>query len=228
MKRAGLGVAGVLGLLLGPAFAAPKGTVPRASAEKYALHAAQDGVGIGVLLLSQEQARKQFVSDMNRCCVVLEIALYPDKGKPLPVSLDDFAISTVGTESASKPASARVVAATLQKKAADTRDVSVYPSVGVGYGSAGYDPVTGTRTPGGTYKQVGVGVGIGGNGPQAGSTDKDRAAMETELSEKGLPEGSASAPVAGYVYFPMTRKKGTSLQLSYMVNGQKVVLKLPQ
>lgn len=228
MKRAGLAMAGVLALLSGMALAAPKGTVPRASAEKYALHATQDGVGIGVLLLSPEQARKQFVSDVNRCCVVLEIALYPEKDKPAAVSLDDFAISTVGSESASKPASAKVVAATLQKKAADTRDVSVYPSVGVGYETGGYDPVTGTRTPGGTYKQIGVGVGIGGNGPQSGSTEKDRAAMETELAEKGLPEGSASAPVAGYVYFPLTRKKGSQLQLSYTVNGQKVVLKLPQ
>jgi hypothetical protein len=221
-------MAGLLGFLPGLVFAAPKGTVARAAAEKYALHASQDGIGIGLVLLSQEQARKQFVSDMNRCCVVVEIALYPDGNKPLSVSLDDFAISAVGSESASKPASAKVVASTLQKKAADTRDVSVYPSVGVGYGSGGYDPATGTRTPGGTYKQVGVGVGIGSNGPQAGSTDKDRAAMETELSEEGLPEGSTSAPVAGYVYFPITPKKGTSLQLSYLVNGQRVVLKLPR
>jgi len=228
MKRLRWVMAGVLGLFAGMALAAPKGTVPRASAEKYALHTTQDGVGIGVVLLSQEQARKQFVSDVNRCCVVVEIALYPEKDKPVSVSLDDFALSTVGSESASKPASAKVVAASLQKKAADTRDISVYPSVGVGYETGGYDPVTSTRTPGGTYKQVGVGVGIGGNGPQAGSTEKDRAAMETELAEKGLPEGSASAPVAGYVYFPLTRKKGTQLQLSYTANGQKVVLKLPQ
>ena len=52
--------------------------------------------------------------------------------------------------------------------------------------------------------------------------------METELAEKGLPEGSVAAPVAGYVYFPIARKKGTPLRLSYAVNGQRVVLKLPQ
>jgi hypothetical protein len=220
-------IAGILGVVSSFAFAGPKGTVPRSSFDRYALHAAQDGVGIGVVLLTPEQARKQFVSDLNHCCVVIEIALYPSKDKPLAVSLNDFTISEVGSESASKPASAKVIATTLQKKAANTRDVSVYPSVGVGYGSGGYDPVTGTRAPGGTYKQVGVGVGIGG-GSQPGSTEKDRAAMETELSEKGLPEGSAAAPVAGYAYFPIARRKGAALQLSYMVNGQKVVLKLPQ
>ena len=228
MKRSLGGIAAVFGLVSLIVFAAPRGTVPRASFDRYALHAAQDGVGIGVVLLAPEQARKQFVSDVNRCCVVVEVALYPDKDKALNVSLNDFALSAGGSETAAKPASATVVAATLQKKAADTRDISVYPSVGVGYGSGGYDPVTGTRAPGGTYKQVGVGVGIGGTGPQSGSTDKDRAAMETELAEKGLPEGSASAPVAGYVYFPIARKKGTPLHLSYTVNGQKVELKLPQ
>jgi hypothetical protein len=77
------------------------------------------------------------------------------------------------------------------------------------------------------YKQVGVGVGIGG-GSQSGSTDKDRAAMETELSEKGLPEGAASAPVAGYVYFPVTRKKNATFTLEYTLRGDKVELKLPQ
>jgi nicotinamide mononucleotide (NMN) deamidase PncC len=75
---------------------------------------------------------------------------------------------------------------------------------------------------------VGVGVGIGGSGPQPGSTDKDRAAMETELTEKGLPEGAASAPVSGYVYFQVARKKNQTFTLEYTVNGEKVQLRLPQ
>jgi hypothetical protein len=207
--------------------AAPKGTVPRSSADRYAVHAVRNNVGVGVVLLTPEQARRQFVSDVNRCCVVVEVALYPAKDKSLPVSLDDFAMRVNGSEVSTKPSSAKVVATTLQKKAAATRDVSVYPTVGVGYGSGGYDPVTGARAPGGVYKQAGVGIGVGG-GQQSGSTDKDRAAMETELSEKGLPEGEASGPVAGYVYFPIARKKGTPLQLDYTLNGEKVVLRLPQ
>jgi len=52
--------------------------------------------------------------------------------------------------------------------------------------------------------------------------------METELSEKGLPEGTVSAPVSGYVYFPIARKKNASLQLEYVLNGNKVVVALPQ
>ncbi len=209
------------------AVAAPKGTVPRSSAEKYALHAVRDGFSIGVLTLTPEQARKQFVSDVNHCCVVVEVALYPGKDGKLDVSLNDLVLRQNGAEVGEKPASAKVVASKLQKQAASTKDITVVPSVGVGYGSGGYDPATGTRAPGGVYKQVGVGVGIGG-GPHSGSTDKDRAAMETELSEKGLPEGAASAPVSGYVYFPVTRKKNATLTLEYSLRGEKVELKLPQ
>jgi hypothetical protein len=227
MSRNRWWTAAVLGII-SLAAAAPKGTVPRSSAERYSVHAVRGGVGIGVVLLTAEQARRAFVSDVNHCCVVAEVALYPAKDKPLDVSLNDFVVRVNGTEVAGKPASAKVVAATLQKKAGSTRDITVAPSVGVGYGSGGYDPGTGAQRSGGVYKQVGVGIGIGGSGPQPGSTDKDRAAMETELSEKGLPEGSASAPVAGFVYFPLAaRKKKVTLQLEYRVSGEKVILTLP-
>ena len=207
------------------ATAAPKGTVPRSSAERYAVHGSQNGVGIGLVALTSEQARKQFVSDVNRCCVVVEIALYPGQGKALDVSLNDIVLRVDGKEMGAKPASPKVVASMLQKKAASTKDITVSPSVGVGYGT-GYDPVTGRS--GGVYEQVGVGVGIGGGPPPSGSTEKDRSVMETELSEKGLPEGSASAPVAGFVYFPVTPKKKAKLQLEYFVQGKRISLNLPQ
>ena len=228
MKRAIWIAAIVLGMVAA-GFCAPKGTVPRSSAERYAVHAERNGVGIGVVLLTPEQARKLFVSDVNHCCVVAEVALYPAKDKPLDVTLNDFVLRVGGTDVAAKPSSAKVVATTLQKKAGSTRDVTVTPTVGIGYESGGYDPATGTQRSGGVYRQAGVGVGIGGNGPQPASSEKDRAAMETELTEKGLPEGSASAPVAGYIYFPLaSRKKNSTLKLEYKVSGESVSLTLPQ
>jgi len=204
----------------------PNGTVPRTAVDRYLIHAMRDGVGIGIVLLSPEKARKEFVSDVNRCCVVAEIALYPAKDKGLDVSLNDFVLRVRNPEASAKPASAKVVAARLQKNAASDRDITVSPTVGVGYESAGYDPVTGTRTGGGVTRSAGVMVGIGG-GPNPASTDKDRAVMETELSEKGLPEGVTSAPVSGYVYFPVARKKNAHLELQYKLNGSTVVISLP-
>jgi hypothetical protein len=50
--------------------------------------------------------------------------------------------------------------------------------------------------------------------------------METELSEKGLPEGTAAAPVAGYLYFDLPRDEKAPYQLEYLLNGQKAVLDL--
>ena len=209
------------------AAAAPKGTVPRATADRYPAHIVRDGVGVGVVVLSPEQARKLFVSDVDKCCVVAEIALYPSKDKSLDVSLNDFALRAGGSDSASKPASAKMVAASLQKAAGSGRDVTVSPVAGIGYESAGYDPVTGTRTGGGTTRMAGVMVGVGGSGPRSGSTEKDRTTMETELSEKGLPEGAATSPVSGYIYFPRNaKKKIDSLQLVYKINGNDVVLNL--
>jgi hypothetical protein len=227
MKRKCLWAAAVLGVV-SLAVAAPKGTVPRASVERYPVHTVRDGVGVGVVLLSREQVRKAFASDVDQCCAVAEVALYPAKDKGLEVSLNDFVLRVSGTDTAAKAASAKLVATSLQRKAGSGRDVTVSPTVGVGYESAGYDPVTGGRTSGGVTRSAGVMVGIGGSGPNSGSTDKDRAAMETELGEKGLPEGSVSAPVAGYVYFPLaSRKKGTPLQMEYTLKGNKFVLNLP-
>ncbi len=206
----------------------PKGTVPRSAADRYPAHTARDGVGIGAALLTPDQVRHTFASDVNRCCRVVEVAFYPQKNKPVDLSLDDFWLRLTGTDIAAKPSSAKVLAATLQRKAESQRDVTVSPSFGIGYESGTrYDPVTGARRGGGVYTQAGVGVGTGSPGPQPASTDRDRNTMELELSEKGLPEGTASAPVAGYLYFRLSSKKNTAHQLEYTLNGNKVVLPLP-
>jgi len=207
----------------------PRGTVPKPAANRYPSHAEKDSVSVGAALLTSDEVRKTFVSEVNRCCVVVEVALYPSKDKPQPVSLDDFAVRVMGSETAVKPSSAKVVAASIQKSAESQRDVTVSPSVGVGHESGTYvDPVTGARTSRhGTYTEVGVAVGIGEPGSYPGSSERDRDTMQTELSEKGLPEGTTSAPVAGYLYFPLTKKKNTTLQLECVLNGNKVVLTLP-
>jgi hypothetical protein len=212
-------------LLVSLVFAAPKGTVPRSSANQYSVHAQSDGIALGARLLSAEEARKTFVSDINHCCVVVEFAIYPEKDQPLPVSLDSFTLRRTGSDTATKPSSAKVAAATLQKSAREQRDISVSPTVGVGYESGNvYDPATGRQRRGGVYTSTGVGVGIGSKGSDPGSSEKDRAVMETELSEKGLPEGTTATPVAGYLYFPISRVKKDTYQLEYMLNGKSVKL----
>lgn len=215
----------------------PRGTVPRSAADSYPAHVVHDGVSVGAVLLTADQARKAFASDLDRCCLVVEVAVYPQKGSPVNVSWNDFALRISSTDIASKPSSPEVLAAKLQKKAAPPsnsggHDVVLYPTASVGYESGGYDPVTGQRRPGGVVTTTGVGVGVGMGGSQQpsgpGSTDRDRRTMELELTEKGLPEGNASAPVSGYLYFSLPEKKDkkATRQLEYMLNGEKVVLPL--
>ena len=57
----------------------------------------------------------------------------------------------------------------------------------------------------------------------------DRKVVETELDEKGLPEGAVMTPVAGYLYFPLAKKaKNARYELEYVLNGNKVVLRLAE
>ncbi len=203
----------------------PKGTVPRGDASRYPASAQRDGIGVGAIMLTPEQVKRAFASDISRCCVVIEVAVYPEKDKPLDVSLGDFTLRVPGTDTAARPSSARTLAAVLQKSAPSQRDITVYPSVGIGYesGPRVYDPVTGGTRGGGVRTSAGVGVGVGDSRPA--STDRDRDVMELELGDKALPEGMASDAVSGYLYFQLPLKKRT-YELEYTLKGNKLVLAL--
>ncbi len=205
-----------------------RGTAPRSSAELYTAHDAQNGMSIGASLLSKDEARKAIVSEINRCCVVVEVALYPQKDQPLRVTASNFVLRDPTTGTVTKPSNASELAATLQKKAESDRDVVISPTSTIGYQTGGYDPITGGRRSGGVYTSSGVGVGIG-NSQDPTTSSRDRRATEVELSEKGLPEGAASKPIAGYLYFPVSSKKDQksgARQLEYQLNGSKIVLPL--
>lgn len=143
------------------------------------------------------------------------------------VSLNDLSVRMDGAQTAVKPTSATVVSAALQKKANHDRDITVSPVTEVGYETGGYDDPTrvGGRSHG-VYTGAGVGIGVGQS--STGVSDQDRSVMETELSEKGLPEGTITSPVVGYVYFPIESKKNAHYQLEYTVNGTTVNLSLQQ
>jgi hypothetical protein len=213
----------------------PHGTVPLASAAKYNAHAENNGMAIGATLLNRSQIRKTFSSDLESCCKVVEVALYPAKDGMIEVSLDDFALRITGQDIAAKPSTPVLIAAKLQRRAEPKDDagigpdVVIQPTAGIGYQTGGIDPVTGQPRRGGVVTSAGVGVGVGKpqpEPPKSGSTDADRRTMELELGEKGLPQGNAAAPVAGYLYFSLPKKRNVKYQLEYNLNGNKVVLPL--
>jgi hypothetical protein len=209
----------------------PQGTVPRASAEKYPAHVEQDGSAIGARLLKPSESQKEFASDIDRCCVAVEVALYPRKNGMIEVSLNDFDLREAGSDIARKPSSSEVVAARLQPPPKSDqpgdKNVTIYPTAGVGYETGGIDPITGQPRRGGVVTSAGVGVGIGGQRPPERQASRaDRRTIAVELREKGLPEGSTMSPVAGYVYFLVPQKKKVTYQLEYMLNGNKAILPL--
>ena len=206
--------------------AAQQGTVPLDVASKYAAHAESDGASIGAVLLTPREVHKAFSTDLTRCCLVVEVAVYPGKGKPMDVSPDDFILRLAGADTAVKPSSARLLAAELQKKNGDSLGITTVTEAHIGYES-GISPLTGQRIHG-VESGIGVGVGMGGEPAAApASTLRDRDVMELELHEKALPDETTAAPVAGYLYFALSKdNKKASHQLEYTLNGQKVLLKL--
>jgi hypothetical protein len=92
--------------------AGPRGTVPKTSADLYAVHGAlHDGTRIGTTLMSPDQVRKVFGFDVDRVCLMLEVALYPPDDQERQVSLGDFSLRLAGTNTAVKPSTATAVAA---------------------------------------------------------------------------------------------------------------------
>jgi hypothetical protein len=215
------------------ATALPRGTVPKSAVTQYRAHAERNGVGVGATLLTPDQVHKAFAANVNRCCFVVEVALYPKQDSPLDLSLDDLTMRVTGDAVVVRPYSARAVAATIQEKVEQGRNVTTSTSVGVGYESGTYiDPVTGQPTKvKGVTTSTGVGVAVGPPGSQPGATNQTRDSIEIELAEQALPEGSMAAPVSGYLYFPkasLKKKKDTPLQLHYQLKDQTVILSLPE
>ncbi len=211
-------------LIAGGAFCAAgrEGLKPRASASDYPASATGAPATIGAVLLSPDEARSRFSTDVSRGYLVVEVGVYPKDGAPLDLGPGDFMLRIAGREDSIRPVGPKAIAGVLQKSATGDREITVYPNVGVGYESGrGYDGVR----RGGWSTSTGVGVGIGDARPPA-STDADRRTMETELAEQQLPEKVITAAVAGYLYFPVKPRPDQQYELEYQSPGGKTVVRL--
>jgi hypothetical protein len=192
------------------------GLPARSTPDAYRAKASVAGFTVAAEVMDSEQVRNEFSTTLVPEYQVLEVAVYPSKGSTVDVSALDFGLRVDGR--LIRPASPRTIAAMNQKKARSGRDITLWPAVGVSTGSYG----TGTN--------VGVGVGLGGANPRPASTDQDRRIMQSELDERGLQEGPADKPVAGYLYFPVGETKATNIELVYQHDkGEaKLLLTLPK
>jgi hypothetical protein len=204
------------------------GAAPRASAAKYRAHLESDGFSIGAELLSKRQASQTFAADVNHCCIVVLVAVYPKKDQPVDLSFTDFALEEIGADIPVRPESATIVAAKLEKQK-NSNGIDVSPQGSVGYGRGTYtDPNTGQPVHVNTVDTaVGIGVTPTGKAPPD-VADHDRDVMERELYEKALPDAKVSSPVSGYLYFPIPNpNKKAKYHLTYSGHAEPVDLTLP-
>ncbi len=206
--------------------AAQGGNATRSSADKYHAQAEHLGVSIGAELLTRKQVSKEFAANVNHCCLVVQVAVYPRKDELLSIFRNDFTLTVEGADAPVRPQSADVISAKLEK-AEDSSGVTTSTGAGIDYESGGYtDPVTGQPVRGHTVTRsadVGEPVRV-----PAAVAELNRQGIERELNEKGLPEAKTALPVSGYLYFPLRKqKKNTKYRLEYVVNGEALNLQLP-
>lgn len=214
------------------------GTVPQPAATDYAAHASQDNIQIGASLLTHKDLKKVFATDVNQCCLVVEVAFYPPKDNFVKISLDDFMLREAGMEVGPRPSTAEVLAARLEVRPVPPdreHRAGVNSSSEIGYErdtpvNNGNNNGNRQTNRGGIYQRqsVGVGIPVGGKSPERSpaAAESNRRAIEAELQEKALPEISAWEPVAGYLYFSVPKKKKGGYELVYMAGDKKVVLPL--
>ncbi len=214
------------------------GVVPQSAATNYAAHASQDNFQIGASLLTHKDLKKVFATDVNQCCLVVEVAFYPPKNNFVKISLDDFMLREAGMEVGPRPSTPEVLAARLEFRPTPPdreHQAGVHSSSEIGYErdtpiNNGNNNGTTQTNRGGIYQRqsVGVGIPVGGKSPERGpaAAESNRHAIELELQEKALPEVSAWDPVAGYLYFSVPKKKKSGYELVYMAGDKKVVLPL--
>jgi hypothetical protein len=212
-----------------------RGTVPRSNVTDYDAHASQDNIQIGASLLTHKELKKIFATDVNQCCLVVEVAFYPAKDNFVKISLDDFMLREAGMELGTKPSTPDVLSARLEVQPVPPdreHRPGVSSSSDIGYERSTQQNGQERSTSGGVVQRssVGVGIPIGGSGgsrlPESRTAEGNRRAIEAELAEKALPETTAWDPVAGYLYFSVPKKKKGGYELVYMLGAKKVVLPL--
>lgn len=211
------------------------GTVPRPDPSDYSAHDSQAGVQIGASALSHKEVKKNFAIDLRHCCIVVEVGLYPSPKQPVKIALDDFVLREAGKDTGVNPFRTDVLAARLvihqPPTDADPR-AGVETESTVGYhGGTVPDPNTGRPRKGSSVyesQKISVGIPVGGSTqPESPEVaDAGLKVIEAELKERMLPETTSPEPVAGYLYFPTSKKPKGGYELVYTVNDKKIILPL--
>jgi len=216
----------VAGLSAVLALCAGDGIPPRASSSDYPVHQEAPNATFAAALVPSESARKIFPPEVSKHYVIVEVAVLPHAGETVHIDSFDFNLK-VGDGQVSYPHSPAEIASVWAEKSDSqpTGKTGVTGETGVVYTSGG-DTATGRAHGWGTYAGVGVGKDDS-TPPRPPSVDSRQ--LEAGLNAKALPEGPATGPVAGYLFFamPSKKRKGEPMELRYSREGVRVILPIP-
>ena len=185
------------------------GVRPRGASKDYPAHETADGITIAAAVVPAGKVQHQLSpAVVSSGYTVLEIAVYPDGGKEVNVSSDDFSMTIGSSRDVARAETPQVVASSIDsdKRMDPPRipaPVQVHGEETIGVTTGGRDPATGRRYPSSVYTESSVAVGVGEpRYPDPGPGRAPPQSVYDKLQQKALPEGRTTKAVAGYLYFP--------------------------
>ncbi len=184
--------------------------------------AENDDAGISATLLSEEELKEKFGSNLGGFYVVVEVTVSP-KTKPYTINRDDFVLRTDRDGEKSRPFAPTQIAG---------KGALIVSQSGGGRGimADNNGPMWGGYPGGGRPQRMG-GDGVGSSSESETQTrvvrgqDKENPVLAA-LTAKILPEKEVSEPLAGLLYFPMEPKqKPKELELIYTTPAGKLNLR---
>ena len=209
--------------------AGDQGIGPRPAPTDYPAWRTAGGLTLAAAVLTPEQVKKRFHTNLNRGYVAVEVAVYPEAGREVNLAVQDFMARFGSDPEIQRPLGPPVIAARLGKKGAPPPDargkVHVYTTETVGYEHGPYG-----RS--GVYTGTSTAVGIGDPGvpppPPPAPSGMDRTGIRLELDQLSLPEGKISQATAGYLYFAKPAKgKLSPLHLTYYGEQGQIQIEVP-
>jgi len=211
------------------------GIRPRPTPDDYPARVAGKGYTLAAAVLTPQEVKKQFATDLNKGYVVVEIAVFPQAGQDVTLSTKDFMARYGSGSEIERPVSPDTIAARLGKKDSPSSPdlpgkVHVYTGETIGYEHGTVGP--NGRSGGGVYTATTTGVGVGDRPypppPPASSGGMDAAGIQAELDDLSLPDKTITENTGGYLYFAKPGKgKSSPLHLTYYGEQGKIELALP-
>jgi hypothetical protein len=199
-----------------------QGTAPRDKSEDYPVHALARSADIGAEFMVHSFSGGE-QTYLVKGYLVIEVALYPPKGRTVDVHSGNFMVRINGRKQELLPQPPSIVSAAVAHPEWDGPS-RVEAGAGMGNAKVALGQPRPTQIPG---------IPMPAQAPQptrvpkedpSGLPPRERVKPEKLVLDTALPQGEARRPVSGFLYFAYPRKASSikSLELRY----EDAILKL--